>query len=539
MEERRYNPPRWRFLDHISDRTMIVIVFFALTVVLALGMVVYQQSFRNAKEGLRQQLMLMAQVSSTVIDPEAHDRLLHGSTEQSPDYFTIVEPLRRIAEQDPRIESIYTLVRTADDQAIFVVDTAVAVDSNNDGTIDESEDKAHLGEPYDISEYTDLTHGFNFPSADTDITVDKWGAWLSGYAPILDASGHPIGMVGIDFRANEIEEQATTIILDFLPWFIFILLVACAVAIWLARWLSRPNVILAARVNEISEENECKRIEVIEHLPRRTSFEVLQVGRAIAHLVDRLCTIQDQLEHRVAERTSELNAANETLRSFIYYTAHQLRTPLNVVRWGLESLKTEELGRLNKRQHEMVEQIHYSTKAVIDVASELQDSLVIQRGGMVLHAQELHIEDVITEVIGEVAVEARQKQLSITWKRPKRSLPLICVDHSRVRQVLEVLLENSIRYTPQDGSITVRAVAVNGMIRVEVADTGIGIPKLEQKNIFRPFFRGTNARRVYTDGTGIGLALVKLVIEKHNGTIDFRTEEGVGTTFTFTLPVHT
>jgi signal transduction histidine kinase len=144
---------------------------------------------------------------------------------------------------------------------------------------------------------------------------------------------------------------------------------------------------------------------------------------------------------------------------------------------------------------------------------------------------------VIDMVLKDLLPEARKKHITLECKRGAERLPHVNADPEKIRAVIQNLIENAIRYTMDRGKITIATEREENSLRVSITDTGIGIPPEQQKNIFKRFFRGTNAIKMETSGSGLGLFIAKSIIEKHGGNIGFQSTEGKGTTFYFSLPL--
>src|SRR5262249_34018126 len=125
------------------------------------------------------------------------------------------------------------------------------------------------------------------------------------------------------------------------------------------------------------------------------------------------------------------------------------------------------------------------------------------------------------------------------FQKPPERLPFMKADPEKLRQVIQNLIENAMRYTNDGGSITLSAALVGTMIQGKIADTGIGIPAHQQVSIFNKFFHAANAVKKQTDGSGLGLFIAKSILEKHGGALSFESVEGKGTTFIFTVPMST
>jgi len=258
----------------------------------------------------------------------------------------------------------------------------------------------------------------------------------------------------------------------------------------------------------------------------------------------------------VDERTRALTHSNETLRDFVYYTAHRLRTPLNVMRWSADVLKSEEPGRLNARQREVVSDLESALVSVIELTDDLQDSLMIEKQNKVsLQTELVDLRDVIDAAAGDVAVLARERTVSIEWRRPRSPIKGY-VNRSRVTQALKNVLENAILYNVENGKVQIDLSFANQVapplvrkhdslpdtrrpfVYLSVADTGIGIPPDEREQVFGRFFRGRMARTKWVDGGGIGLSVTRAAILLHGGAIWFTENPGgKGTMFILSLPI--
>ncbi|MFN3420671.1 MAG: histidine kinase dimerization/phospho-acceptor domain-containing protein [Armatimonadota bacterium] len=219
----------------MKERWQALAVFIGAVSVWAVLVHAYFQTAKQSLWGeVREHLMSIAQAAALSIDPEEHERVYREGKEDTPLYQKLTEKLQRLAEALlPEVrekghfmaqESIYTLVPSQTDIWHFVLDSGVPYDLNGDGEIDEEEDKAHLGEEFDVSEHPEMRRCYleGRPTADTKLMQDKWGVWLSGYAPLKDKNGRTVAIVGVDFNVTTIlkKEQA----LRQTAWLVFAIL---------------------------------------------------------------------------------------------------------------------------------------------------------------------------------------------------------------------------------------------------------------------------------------------------------------------------
>lgn len=253
----------------------------------------------------------------------------------------------------------------------------------------------------------------------------------------------------------------------------------------------------------------------------------------------------NRMSQTIAERTASLKDALQTERDFLMYTAHELRTPLNIFRWTIELMKYGDTGNLNKEQLELVEQLHQTTNRLIGMVQNLMDAARLEQNQVLLKRASLPVEEIIDEVAGLLSVRAREKKIDLYWKHPTNPLPAVYGDRERIRQVVENLLSNAIKYTNRGGHVEIKAAALEerdadgrvvSAIKITVEDNGIGIPKDQQDHIFTRFYRARNAVKEEYEGTGLGLFIVRQLVELGGGKIWFESEEGSGSSFFVTIP---
>jgi two-component system phosphate regulon sensor histidine kinase PhoR len=166
--------------------------------------------------------------------------------------------------------------------------------------------------------------------------------------------------------------------------------------------------------------------------------------------------------------------------------------------------------------------------------AELTELSRIETGKAVLRREPVNLNQLVEEVVAQLNPQAERQKLSIV-RRPAADLPAVPADKGRVRQVIANLVHNAIKFTPTGGEITITTEALGKSVAVGITDTGIGIPKEELPRVFERFYKGDKART--GEGTGMGLAIAKHVVEAHGGSIRVESEEGEGSTFSFSLPL--
>ncbi len=221
---------------------------------------------------------------------------------------------------------------------------------------------------------------------------------------------------------------------------------------------------------------------------------------------------------------------------FISLASHQLRTPLSAIKWFLEMLLGGDFGKLTDKQVDAVKNIDESNERMIELVNSLLNISRIESGRIIVEPVPVNFTELIENVVIELSKKVEVKKQSI-MKHIDSNIETISVDPKLIRQVVVNLLTNAIKYSPENTTITVSVSKQEDHILVGVEDHGYGIPKDEQTKIFERFYRATNVIKKETDGTGLGLYLVKSIIESSGGKVWFESKEGVGTTFYFTLPL--
>ena len=255
-----------------------------------------------------------------------------------------------------------------------------------------------------------------------------------------------------------------------------------------------------------------------------TSLQILKEGKKLGSLV----ILHDITREKAIERIKT---------EFVSLSAHQLRTPLSETKWALETLSKEKLGKLTAGQKEIVEKAYDSNKRMLALINDLLDVVEIEEGRRLYKLTLSDFGEVVQSVVESYQEEIKKKQIKFEFRVPNKKLPKIRIDTEKMKLAVQNLLDNSVRYNLPGGMITVTLNATEKEIEFSIEDTGIGIPKNEQQNVFGKFFRSSNAVKIETEGNGLGLFIVKNIIEAHNGKIWFQSEEGKGTTFYFNLPL--
>jgi signal transduction histidine kinase len=215
--------------------------------------------------------------------------------------------------------------------------------------------------------------------------------------------------------------------------------------------------------------------------------------------------------------------------------SHELRTPLNAVIGFSEVLLQRMFGELNAKQDEYLKDIYASGQHLLSLINDILDLSKIEAGRMELELTEFDFPTAIDNALMLVRERAGRRSVALQTAVDGQ-LGQIQGDERKIRQVVLNLLSNAIKFTPDGGRIEVGAKLVDGSVEVSVSDTGVGIAPEDQEAVFEEFRQvGTADKKV--DGTGLGLTLCRKFVELHGGKVWVKSEVGVGSTFTFTIPV--
>ncbi len=244
-----------------------------------------------------------------------------------------------------------------------------------------------------------------------------------------------------------------------------------------------------------------------------------------------------------------------TAEEFVALTAHEMQVPISVLGWNLDRLRRL-LGGMAERSdvERILERLLEANLRLTTLVEDLLNLTKLQAGAFRVHPRPLQLTEVIRRCLRAAEREAERRRVRLAWSWEPGKIPLTRGDPNRLYEVIINLVSNGVKYTPRGGTVTVRLrrtrelapplvslpsgrIRTGDYVLVAVEDTGIGIPKEEQSKVFQQFFRGRKALATSEGGTGLGLYLVRTIVEQHGGIVWFTSREGYGTTFFFTLPV--
>ncbi len=248
----------------------------------------------------------------------------------------------------------------------------------------------------------------------------------------------------------------------------------------------------------------------------------------------RLYWNERQLREETAQALEELRRLEQVKDQFIQNVSHELRTPITLVHGYAELMRSGALGPLTPEQDEALEVIQRRTTFLTEMVTDFTMLIEIKARG--LRTEWLDVPALLHETVATARPAAEAAQLTLEAHIPAR-LPKIRGDVVYLRRVLDNLLSNAVKFTPAGGRITLRAWREDKHVCIAVADTGIGIPASEHARIFNRFYQVDGSTTRQYGGTGLGLAVVKEIVEAHGGSVSLESAVGQGTTFTVRLPI--
>jgi signal transduction histidine kinase len=265
-----------------------------------------------------------------------------------------------------------------------------------------------------------------------------------------------------------------------------------------------------------------QRFEETAHQPlkRISTADLSETGRAIAEALN--------------ARLDAVAAAEKEQQQFIADVSHELRTPLTVMRGSLEVALEED--RSAEEYREAMGNALLEVRHLTRLSQNLLFLARGQAGRVTLSFANADLVKFLADATHDLLPAISDKELALSVELPEEPVGAF-IDTDRILQVVHNLVENAIRYTPTGGRILVRLVSSSSEVRIEVTDSGIGIPEAQVPHVFERFYRSDQARRLHPGGSGLGLSIVKWIVEAHKGTVAVTSRLGEGTTFTVTLPL--
>lgn len=275
----------------------------------------------------------------------------------------------------------------------------------------------------------------------------------------------------------------------------------------------------------------------------KTISDELVIAIQNALSVQEVRDINKHLQQRIESATAELRTSNTQLRhldktkdEFLSMASHQLRTPLTSVKGYLSMVLEGDAGKVTDTQKRLLGEAFTSSERMVHLIHDFLNVSRLQTGKFMLEQHPYDIAKLVSEEVKSLQRAAETRNMKLEFTNTIGEL-VLNIDENKIRQVIMNFIDNALFYSHDDSTIMVELNQTDSDVELRVKDTGIGVPKGEQSQLFTKFYRASNARKQRPDGTGVGIFLAKKVITEHGGNVLFESVEGKGSTFGFTLPI--
>ncbi|MFL6229306.1 MAG: ATP-binding protein [Pyrinomonadaceae bacterium] len=289
---------------------------------------------------------------------------------------------------------------------------------------------------------------------------------------------------------------------------------------------------LRARFVETAEESAVEELEQQNH-------DLLEVLGELEEKREEL----ERLNRELADSNRELGEANAKLREvselkeeFLAVTTHDPRSPLTVISGVISFFSSGRLGELTPEQQNMVSMMERNTQNLIELVNDLLDSAKIESGSLTLDLVPTDMPALVGEICEAMSTMAGERGVAVACHFPD-DLPKALADRAKLRRVLVNLVSNAVKFTRKGGSVDINGAREGRFVRVNVADTGIGVPPEDLPRLFDKYEQASTRAPRSERGTGLGLYITRQLVELHGGEITVESEVGKGSTFSFTIPV--
>jgi signal transduction histidine kinase len=338
-----------------------------------------------------------------------------------------------------------------------------------------------------------------------------------------------------------------------LYFFCVALLVVATVYLAFSRLVARPLSKVEEAATQLKNGNM-----LVDFSDMRARGEIRELANRFQEMAAQLNNVYTGFEEQVAERTDQLKRANQTLEDqrialqkakellereneykseFLAIMSHELRTPLTAILAFIDIWETSHSDLPNDEMQTMRE-IKENGSSLLAMVTNILEVARAEAGKTELLKEPLDMVDLVTIVEREVSPLAQKKRITLDT-RISKEVPIIYADREKIRRIVENLVSNAIKYTPEGGRVGISIDICPSLetIKIEVSDTGVGIPQEDLALIFEQFQQSSATKNMAHGGSGLGLAVVKQLAEAHDGEVFVESKMGTGSTFTVVLPI--
>ena len=292
-------------------------------------------------------------------------------------------------------------------------------------------------------------------------------------------------------------------------------------------------------IKQISEDTKAQVFMAEEITLKDTSLKEIVPGATYKVITAKVLSVDNKQFGimKIFYDTTREKAIDKMKSEFISIAAHQLRTPLSAIKWVIKMILDGDAGKLTIEQQELLNKGYLSNEKIIRLVNDLLNVSRIEEGKFGFNFKKIDFQEVLDAAISNVESLAAKNHQELMIKKPSK-FPKIFLDKERMVMVMQNLLSNAVKYTPEYGKIQLIIKVDKQNLHVKINDQGVGIPAEDQPKLFSKFFRAANVVKLETEGTGLGLFMVKNIIEKHNGRVSLKSEEGRGTEVAFYIPIN-
>ena len=449
----------------------------------------------STKKGLEYRLSNLAKIMAVALEDAGHAGITLETELDDPVYVKIMNTMKEWMRKVPSAATVYTVRIDKDGNYYFITDPQT--DLNRNGVIDEGEEDLPIGEPYDgiYADLPELVDAFQGRSGFNGVPFpDRFGTWVTAAEPMYDKDGNLEAVFGVDFWGDQWVDDVN------------------ASKFW-------PTLFYSAFLS----------------LFFAVQFFLLSHQKAEKKLKKNALDLQQNVEQLVSAN-QKADAAVKAKDEFLANMSHEIRTPMNAI---LGMLHLVRRTQLTEKQACYLESAEQSTKLLLRVINDILDFSKIEAGKLEIEHVVFSLKKVFAELYGLISESARTKSLELEFDISEGVPEWLIGDSLRLSQVLINLIGNAIKFTEKGSvKIKVRELEANQddevTLRFDIRDTGIGMSKEQQVDLFRPFVQAdTSTTRKY-GGTGLGLAISTNLVKIMRGEIGCESSVGQGTLFYFT-----